>query len=170
MRQLLRRFLDVCNAIEYAHSRGILHREIKPGNVIVGKNGETLVVDWGPAMAVGRPHPASAPRERTLVPSSSSALAEALPGSALGTPAYVSPDQAGGALDRLGPRSDVCSLGATLYCLLTGRPPFLADDVGMILRQVQQAEFEGGATRHAARGERADLLGGPVERHDARAL
>jgi hypothetical protein len=141
LRKLLRRFLDVCNAISYAHSRGVLHRDIKPGNIIVGKYGETLVVDWGLAKSVGRADPGAAADERTLVPSSSSSLAETLPGSALGTPAYMSPEQAAGALDRLGPRSDVYSLGATLYYLLTGRPPFLGDDVGMILQQVQQGEF-----------------------------
>jgi tetratricopeptide (TPR) repeat protein/tRNA A-37 threonylcarbamoyl transferase component Bud32 len=140
LRKLLRRFTDVCNAIEYAHSRGVLHRDIKPGNVIVGKYGETLVVDWGLAKAVGRADPGAARNERTLVPSSSSSLAETLPGSALGTPAYMSPEQAAGELDRLGPPSDVYSLGATLYCLLTGRPPFLGDDAGLILRQVQQGE------------------------------
>jgi serine/threonine protein kinase len=111
LRKLLRRFVDVCNAIAYAHSRGVLHRDIKPGNVIVGKYGETLVVDWGLAKAVGRADPGAAPDERTLVPSSSSSLAETLPGSALGTPAYMSPEQAAGELDRLGPRSDVYSRG-----------------------------------------------------------
>src|SRR5262249_21370440 len=110
LRRLLRRFLDACNAVGYAHSRGVLHRALKPGNVIVGKYGETLVVDWGLAKVVGRADPGSAPDERTLVPSSSSGRAETLPGSALGTPAYMSPEQARGDLDRLGPRSDVYSL------------------------------------------------------------
>src|SRR4051794_4467559 len=140
LRRLLRRFTDVCNAIEYAHSRGVLHRDIKPGNIIVGKHGETLVVDWGLAKAQGRAD-AKSSKERPLVLSSASGSAETLLGSALGTPAYMSPEQARGDLDRLGLRSDVYSLGATLYCLLTGRPPVEGDDVGAVLRAVQRGEF-----------------------------
>jgi tRNA A-37 threonylcarbamoyl transferase component Bud32 len=67
LRKLLRRFTDVCNALGYAHARGVLHRDIKPGNIIVGKYGETLVVDWGLAKALGHADPASG--ERTLLPS-----------------------------------------------------------------------------------------------------
>src|SRR5262249_2878359 len=103
LRKLLRQFLDVCNAIEYAHSRGVLHRALKPGNVIVGRHGETLMVAWGLAKATGQCDPGSG--ERTLRPSSASGSAETLPGSALGTPAYMSPKQVEGQLDRLGPRS-----------------------------------------------------------------
>jgi eukaryotic-like serine/threonine-protein kinase len=76
------------------------------------------------------------------MPSSSSGSSETLPGSALGTPAYMSPEQASGDLERLGPRSDVYSLGATLYCLLTGRPPFEGDDLGAVLRAVGKADFQ----------------------------
>ena len=140
LRKLLRRFMDVCNAIEYAHSRGVIHRDIKPANIIVGKHGETLVVDWGLAKPMGRVEPGTKSDERLLMRSSASGSAETLPGSALGTPAYMSPEQAEGQLDRLGPRSDVYSLGATLYCLLTGQPPF-AGDVVDVIRAVQRGEF-----------------------------
>jgi serine/threonine-protein kinase len=138
LRKLLRRILDVCNAIDYAHSRGVIHRDVKPANIILGKHGETLVVDWGLAKAVGRADPSAG--EQTIAPSSSGS-SETLPGSALGTPAYMSPEQASGDLDRLGPRSDVYSLGATLYCLLTGKPPHEGDDVGELLRRVQRGDF-----------------------------
>jgi serine/threonine-protein kinase len=139
LNKLLRRLLDVCNAIEYAHSRGVLHRDIKPGNVIVGRHGETLVVDWGLAKPLGRTEP-GAGDERPLFPSSASGSAETLPGSALGTPAYMSPEQARGDLDTLGPRSDVYSLGATLYCLLTGTAPVAEGDAGAMLRSVQRGD------------------------------
>ena len=68
------------------------------------------------------------------MPSSASGSADTLPGSAMGTPAYMSPEQARGELDQLGPRSDVYSLGATLYCLLTGKPAFEGGDIGAVLR------------------------------------
>jgi eukaryotic-like serine/threonine-protein kinase len=129
----------VANAIDYARFRGVIHRDIKPANIIVGKHGETLVVDWGLAKAVGRADPSAG--EQTIAPSSSGS-SETLPGSALGTPAYMSPEQARGELDRLGPRADVYSLGATLYCLLTGKPPFESEDLGKVLRAVEEGQFQ----------------------------
>ena len=115
----------------------MLHRDIKPGNIIVGKHGETLVVDWGLAKPLGRVEPGNVDGERTLIPSSGSGSAETLPGGALGTPAYMSPEQARGELDRLGPRSTFPA----------GRNPLLpvdrhtscsGDDVGDVLRKVQR--------------------------------
>jgi WD40 repeat protein/tRNA A-37 threonylcarbamoyl transferase component Bud32 len=142
LRQLLNRFVAVCNVMAYAHSRGVIHRDIKPANILLGPYGETLVVDWGLAKVVGRGE-AAAPGvvEFTLQPASGSGSSETLPGTALGTPAYMSPEQAEGRLEQVGPLSDVYSLGATLYCLLTGKPPIGETEVGEALRRVRRGEF-----------------------------
>ena len=142
--KLLRRFLDVCNAIDYAHSRGVLHRDLKPGNIMLGKYGETLVVDWGLAKTVGRPEagPASGTLDdHTLVPESGSDVRGTEFGARLGTPAYMSPERAAGRISDLGPASDVYSLGATLYCLLTGKAPFADTDILELLRKVERGDF-----------------------------
>ena len=141
LRRLLGRFVDVCNALAYAHSRGVLHRDLKPGNIMLGPYGETLVVDWGLAKAVGRRDVIPGMEEATLRPSSASETPPTLMGAAIGTAAYMSPEQAAGRLDELGPASDVYSLGATLYCLLTGKAPFTDKDRGAVLRKVQTGEF-----------------------------
>lgn len=141
LRKLLQQCVDVCHAIEYAHSRGVIHRDIKPSNVVVGRYGETLMVDWGMAKALGRVEPGPDSGERLLVPSSGSGSVETIPGSALGTPAYMSPEQAEGDLEHLGPRSDVYSLGATLYCILTGRPAF-DGDIGEVILAVRKGDFQ----------------------------
>jgi serine/threonine protein kinase len=124
LRQLLTQFITVCKTVAYAHSRGILHRDLKPANIMLGKYGETLVVDWGLAKRVSD--------ERLVVsdqgPGSESGqdvgtdyeLGTAT-GDVIGTPAYMSPEQAWG--DALGPASDIYSLGATLYVILTGVAP-----------------------------------------------
>jgi serine/threonine-protein kinase len=145
LRLLLGRFIDVCNAMEYAHSRGILHRDLKPGNIMLGKYGETLVVDWGLAKPIGRSEAAKTDGgERTLQPSSASNSSPTQMGVAIGTPQYMSPEQAAGQLDRLGPTSDVYSLGATLYCLLTGEAPLSGQSksyAGDVLRLVERGEI-----------------------------
>ena len=104
----------------------MLHRDLKPGNIMLGKFGETLVVDWGLAKSVGRPEaaPASATMDdRTLVPQSGSDLRGTELGARLGTPAYMSPEQAAGRIADLGPASDVYSLGIPLHGLPADHNP-----------------------------------------------
>jgi serine/threonine-protein kinase len=140
-RALLGRFIDVCNAVAFAHSRGVLHRDLKPGNIMLGPYGETLVVDWGLAKAAGRADSTPRALDGTLRPEAAAGLDSTLPDARLGTPAYMSPEQAAGRVDLHGTASDVYSLGATLYHLLTGRAPFEGTDVFTTLRKVQQGDF-----------------------------
>lgn len=122
-RKLLQRFVDVCQAMQYAHDRGVLHRDLKPGNIMLGQYGETLVVDWGLAKSQSQADSADQRTEdRAVGTSSGTSGSETQPGSAIGTPAYMSPEQAAGRIQELGPTTDVYSLGATLYHLLAGQP------------------------------------------------
>jgi serine/threonine-protein kinase len=142
LRQLLGRFIDVCNAIGYAHSRGVLHRDLKPANVLLGPYGETLVVDWGLAKVVGREDPTPRPAaEMTLRPASPAGNSETMAGAAIGTPLYMSPEQAEGRLAQIGPASDIYCLGGTLYCLLAGRPALEGLEVDEIMTRVRRGEI-----------------------------
>ncbi|MCI0464805.1 MAG: bifunctional serine/threonine-protein kinase/formylglycine-generating enzyme family protein [Gemmataceae bacterium] len=140
-RKLLEQFVAVCNAIGYAHSRGVLHRDIKPDNVMLGQYGETLVVDWGIAKVLGATEVTPTRKEQPLRPLSGVAVTETLPGEVIGTPAYMSPEQAAGELEALGPESDVYSLGATLYQLASGQTAFRDTNVLVVLGKIQRGVF-----------------------------
>jgi serine/threonine-protein kinase len=140
LRQLLGRFVNVCNTVAYAHSRGVIHRDLKPANILLGPYGETLVVDWGLAKLAGRPEGADrAEGSLELAPGGTGEAT--LPGSPIGTPQYMSPEQASGRHELLGTASDVYGLGATLYCLLTGQPPVEDRHLATVLQRVQRGEF-----------------------------
>jgi eukaryotic-like serine/threonine-protein kinase len=135
---LLTHFVDLCQAIAYAHSRGVVHRDVKPANVMLGEFGETVVLDWGLAKARGRCDERGEELGRAvrLLAEGDAACTQA--GSALGTPAYMSPEQALGQIDQVDERSDVWSLGAVLYELLTGGPPFPGANAWEVLGQVMR--------------------------------
>ncbi|HEY6564072.1 MAG TPA: serine/threonine-protein kinase, partial [Pirellulaceae bacterium] len=127
LRELLNRFLTVCDAISYAHSRNVLHRDLKPGNILLGEYGETLVVDWGLAKYIVGDDDSSLGEVSSIAsPAGDAATVELMRtrvGRVVGTPQFMSPEQANGQIGALGPATDIYALGATLYVILTGRPP-----------------------------------------------
>jgi serine/threonine-protein kinase len=118
LRDLLTRFVTICQTVAYAHSRGVIHRDLKPANIMLGRYGEALVVDWGLAKTVGVP---GADENGPTVDAPGGDRTRH--GAVVGTPGYMSPEQAAGRHAEVGPASDIYSLGATLHTVLTGGPP-----------------------------------------------
>ncbi|MES2595668.1 MAG: serine/threonine-protein kinase [Verrucomicrobiota bacterium] len=112
----------VCEAVHFAHQRGILHRDLKPQNIMVDSEGRPHVLDFGLAKRIDE--------DQSLT----------MTGAVLGSPSYMAPEQAQGRNDRVGPHTDVYALGAILYQMLTGRPPFLARTAAETMMQVVQRE------------------------------
>src|SRR5690349_13667053 len=127
-RRLVDAFGRVCQAVAYAHRRGVVHRDLKPDNIMVGELGDVLVMDWGLGRRVSDVSDITDIAEPSAVVDSVApdAGAEGLThhGDVLGTPSYMPPEQALGQLELHGPPSDVYALGAILYHLLAGRPPY----------------------------------------------
>jgi tetratricopeptide (TPR) repeat protein/tRNA A-37 threonylcarbamoyl transferase component Bud32 len=145
LRDLLGRFVTVCNAVAYAHSRGVIHRDLKPANVMLGEYGETLVVDWGLARLFETREGEQTTADQPVLAGSGTVATRM--GQVVGTPAFMPPEQAAARLDRVGPHSDVFSLGATLYTLLTGTAPYTGTDA---LGQAVRAEVVPARQRKAS--------------------
>jgi WD40 repeat protein/serine/threonine protein kinase len=137
-RRLLQSIIASCNAVAYAHLRGVVHRDIKPENIMLGPFGETLVVDWGMAKSLVD---LAQPTEDSSRADRGGDVSLTRTGAAVGTPRYMSPEQAAGHLEQVGPASDIYSLGATLYCLLVGHAPFPDGELSDVLDRVRRGIF-----------------------------
>jgi tRNA A-37 threonylcarbamoyl transferase component Bud32 len=128
-------FLKTCDALAFAHSRGVLHRDIKPDNIMVGEYGEVYLMDWGLAKILhDRGSSVDVPRD----PGSPLALSEE---AVVGTPSFMAPEMASHAFDRVDERADIFGLGAVLYQIATGRMPYYARSVDDILALAQACNW-----------------------------
>ena len=133
----LRVFQKVCDAISFAHSRGVIHRDLKPANIMIGAFGEALVMDWGISAMLN----SDLPEPTTILAFKDGPSDSTAHGTILGTPAYMSPEQARGELSAIDYRTDIYSLGALLYFILTGKSPFLGDSAESIRLAVVTGNF-----------------------------
>ena len=134
-RRLIDAFTKACQAMAYAHSKGVLHRDLKPANIMLGEYDEVLVVDWGIAKVLGYAH-TEAEIEFVETERVRLGIFSTMSGQVAGTPAYMAPEQARGEIDQLDERTDIYALGAILYEILTGRPPYVGSSGLHVLQQV----------------------------------
>jgi Flp pilus assembly protein TadD len=140
-------FEQVCHALAYAHAHQVIHRDLKPANVMVGSFGEVQVMDWGLAKVLTSRERPEADPERTTAETELRSLRErdgplTQAGNVLGTPAFMSPEQAAGAVGKVDSRSDVFGLGAVLAAILTGKPPFTARSAETFRVKAAQGQVE----------------------------
>lgn len=142
---LLNQFVSICNTVAFAHSRQIIHRDLKSENVIIGDFGEVIVLDWGLAKRLeeAEPEPVAPPPDadqlaNTIIEEDRSAArsSHTMQGDKLGTPAYMSPEQARGEISMLDERTDIYGLAAILYEILVGDPPFIGKSIVQVLDRV----------------------------------
>jgi len=128
--------LKVCEAVGFAHSKGVIHRDLKPDNVMIGEFGEVLVCDWGLAKVLAGTAPEDASDAGTSTSRPSAPGAATLAGDVMGTPAYMPPEQALGNVLEVDERVDIYALGAMLYQVLSGEPPYAGHSASAVLEQV----------------------------------
>jgi serine/threonine-protein kinase len=147
--RFLATFEQVCQTMAYAHARGVIHRDLKPSNIMVGRFGEVQVMDWGLAKVLdqggvadeARAILASDDADAVWTLRSGSSAMESRPGSVLGTPSYMAPEQARGALDTLDERADIFALGSILCEILTGGPAFAGEGGAELYRKAERADL-----------------------------
>ena len=141
--RLLTVFRKICDAMAFAHAKGIIHRDLKPENVMVGEFGEVLVMDWGLAKGIGE----AAERGASTPTIATTDFGMTMEGEVMGTPQYMSPEQAQGMVAELDERSDVYSLGGILYAILTLRPPIDGSSLEEVLGKVKSGGINSMSTR-----------------------
>jgi serine/threonine protein kinase len=143
---LIHAFVGVCNTVAFAHSRNVIHRDLKGSNIVLGEFGEVVLLDWGLAKLVdaeGRDEKPEAGFDPDATDAYSGQVGWAQPdltaaGAVMGTPAFMAPEQAEGRAERIGRRTDIYGLGAILYEILAGQPPFGGESTQDVLRKVRE--------------------------------
>ncbi|MBN1517721.1 protein kinase [Candidatus Sumerlaeota bacterium] len=141
--KLLRPMTDVCEAMAYAHHKGVIHRDLKPANVIIGKYGENLILDWGLAKYIGQRdlnRDDDAPDQGTMMLGDGSKLNLTLEGEIMGTPSYMAPEQIDSKFGEVSARTDVYALGVMLFEILTGQLPYTGENVHQIMAQAASTQ------------------------------
>jgi tRNA A-37 threonylcarbamoyl transferase component Bud32 len=152
-------FEQVCQAVAFAHERGVIHRDLKPQNVMVGAFGEVQVMDWGLAKVVGAAEASPGADVGTAVRSVRELGTETQAGSVLGSPAYMPPEQAGGEVAKIDARTDVFGLGAVLCVVLTGQPPYTGADVNELHLKAIRGQTGDALARLDRCGAEPELVG-----------
>jgi serine/threonine-protein kinase len=140
MYSLLNIFRKICDAVDFAHSKNIIHQDIKPHNVIVGRYGEVLLMDWGLARYIGDPDKEVDRTKRDIL-KNVSVLTDKGKNIIQGSPAYMSPEQAGGDISQVDKKTDIFLLAAMLYHILTLEAPYTGENLKDVLRKAKQCDL-----------------------------